>query len=284
MRRLVAPLVALALAGCWVPAERGRVMEQRIARLEDENQLVTRQLEEQRELLRDRVTRADAKIAEVQAKLDELNKTAHRTGADVVARQDQLQQEILALRGQLEEAQHRSATLEGQLAASRQDTEGRFAALKGAGALEQFEARSKIAALAKPNEPVGLLALAREQDQAGERAVARELYDELTRRWPKDPTAADAHYRLGELAAADGRHREAVLSFGKVAQEFPRNERAPDAMLKTGDSLVALGLKPEAIGVYRELQTKYPKTPASRTAEAKIAELESRKAAPQKKK
>jgi tol-pal system protein YbgF len=282
MRRLLAPLVALALAGCWVPAERGRVMEQRIDRLEDENLLVTRQLEEQRELLRDRVAKADAKIAEVQTKLDELNTSAHRTGADVVARQDQLQQEVRGLRGQLEEAQHRTAAIEQQLAASRQDTEGRFAALKGAGALEQYEARNKIAALTKPNEPQGFLALAREQEQAGEKAVARELYDELAKKWPKDPAAADAHYRLGELAAADGRHREAVLSFGKVAQDFPRSERAPDAMLKTGDSLVELGLKQEASGVYRELLTKYPKTSASRTAEAKVAELEPKKATSKK--
>jgi TolA-binding protein len=282
MRRLVAPLAALALAGC-VPAERGRLMEQRIARLEDENELVTRQLEEQRELTRDRVAKADAKIAEVQGKLDELNRTAHRTGADVVARQDQLSQELTVLRGQLEEAQHRTAQLEQQLGLVRQDTEGRFAALKGAGALEQFEARTKLAALQRPSDATGYLALAREQEGIGEKGVARELYDELVKKWPKDPAAAEAHYRLGELAAADGRHREAVLSYGKVAQDFPRAERAPEAMLKTADSLAALEMRPEAVGVYRELVAKYPKTPAARTAEARIAQLEGKKATGKKK-
>jgi TolA-binding protein len=214
----------------------------------------------------------------VQRKLDELNATAHRTGADVVARQDQLQQELASLRGMLEEESHRLAALDAQLKESRLDTEGRFAAIRGAGALDQFEARKKLEALKRPPDPQGFLAVAREQDAAGEKAVARELYEELAKKWPKDPAAAEAHYRLGELAAADGKHREAVLSFGKVAQEFPRSERAPEAMLRTGEALVALDMRDEAVGVLRELQAKYPAAPASRTAKARVDELTKKKA------
>jgi TolA-binding protein len=277
MRLFVASLIALVLAGCWVPAERGRQMERRIERLEEENELTARQIEEQRGLLRDRIAKVDEKIAEVQKKLDELNATAHRTGADVVARQDQLQQELAQMRGGLEVEQHKLAALEQLLQQSKQDAEGRFAALKGAGALDQYETRKKLDALKRPGDPQAFLALARQQDGAGEKAVARELYDELARRWPKDAAAADAQFRLGELAAADGRHREAILAFGKVAQEFPRTERAPDAMLRTGESLAALGMRPEAVGVLRELQSKYPKSPAARTAAARIDELDAPK-------
>ncbi|HEX8909825.1 MAG TPA: tol-pal system protein, partial [Anaeromyxobacteraceae bacterium] len=79
-----ASLLALLLASaCWVPVERGRQMEARIQRLEGESELSARQLEEQRAVLRERVATADAKIAEVQKKIDELNATAHRTGADL---------------------------------------------------------------------------------------------------------------------------------------------------------------------------------------------------------
>lgn len=273
MRRLLLAGALVALAGCWVPAERGRAMEQRIARLEEENQLTTRQLEEQRELLRDRVAKADAKIGEVQRKLDELNSTARRTGADVGVRQEELARDLTQLRGQLEESQHRVQLLEQQVAQQKQDSDAKLAAMRGPAALEQFEARKKIEQLKKPSDPQGFLALAREQDRAGEKAVARELYDELSRRWPKDPAAADAQYRLGELWAADGKHREAILAFGKVAQDFPRADRAPDAMLRTGDSLVALGMKDEAIGVLRELGQKYPSSEAARAARARLDQL-----------
>jgi TolA-binding protein len=272
MRGALAAVLALAIGGCWVPAERGRQMERRIERLEAENELVTRQLEDQRELLRDRVAKADAKIAEVQKKLDELNATAHRSGADVVARQDQLQQEVARLRGLLEESQHRVALVEQQLAQARQESEGRFAALKGAGALEQYETRKKLEAVKRPQDPRGYLALAREQEGAGEKGVAAALYDELAKKWPKDPSTAEAHFRLGDLHAGDGRHREAVLAYGKVAQEFPQSERAPEAMLKTGDALVELGLKDEAIGVWKELQAKHPRAPAAKLAKDRIAD------------
>jgi tol-pal system protein YbgF len=273
MRRLLCAAAAVALTGCWVPAERGRQMERRIDRLEEEGQITTRQLEEQRELLRERVAKADAKIAEVQKKLDELNATAHRSGADVVARQDQLQQDLAQVRGQLEESQHRLQLMEQQLGQSKQESDAKFAALRGAGALEQFEARRKIEQLKKPSDPQPFLALAREQDRAGEKAVARELYDELSKRWPKDPAAADAQYRLGELAAQDGKHREAILAFGKVAQEYPRSERAPDAMLQTAESLVALNMRDEAVGVLRELGQKYPGTSAAKAARTRLDQL-----------
>jgi TolA-binding protein len=262
----------LALAGCWVPVERGRQMESRIADLEVRNEALLRQLEEQRDVLRDRVAKADAKIAEVQKKLDELNTTAHRTGADVVARQDQLQGELAQLRGLVEEAQQRVRDLDQALAASRQETDGRFAALRGAGALDQYEARRKIEALKKPSEPKAFFDLARQQEAAGERAVAKELYEEQVRRWPADPASAEALYRLGEFAATDGRHREAVLAFGKVAQDHARSDRAPDAMLRSGDALLALGMKDDAVGVWRELLARHPKTGAAKLAGARIAE------------
>jgi TolA-binding protein len=302
MRRLFCAAAAVALSGCWVPAERGRQMERRIDRLEQEDELNKQQLEQQRELVRDRVAKVDTKIAEVQKKLDELNTAAHRSGADVVAQQDQLQADVASLRGQLEESQHRLQQLEQQLALGRKQDEERFAALRGAGALDQLETRRKLEALKKPSEPQPFLALAREQDKAGEKAVARDLYDEYVRRWPRDPGAADALFRTGELAAEQGRHRDAVLAFGKVAQDYPRAERAPDAMLQTADSLVALskreekkdqqkGLVDAAVGVLRELREKYPKSAAATAAKKRLDELEpprkpqaGSKSAPKKKK
>jgi TolA-binding protein len=286
MRLACASLLALAgLAGCWVPVERGRQMERRIERLEEENELVTRELEQQRSVFRDRVAQADAKIAEVQRKLDELNATAHRTGADVVARQDQLQQELAQLRGALEESQHRVGALEQQLAAARQESEGRFAAIGGGRALEQYETRRKLEGLKRPADPRGYLALAQEQEQAGEKGVAAALYEELAKKWPKDAAAGEASYRLGDLHAAEGRAREAVLAYGRVAQDFPQSDRAPEAMLKTGDALVALNLRDEAIAVWKELQAKHPKSGAAKLARQRVADLTPKgKPAPPKKK
>ena len=138
--RIALPLLLLASA-CWVPVEKGRQMDDRIQRLEAESAATTRQLEEQRTVIRDRIARVDQKIVEVQKKLDELNTTAHRSGADVVANQDRLQESLTRIKGQLEEEQHALQQVDQRVTQLQSDTDARFAALKGAGALEDYEGK-----------------------------------------------------------------------------------------------------------------------------------------------
>jgi tol-pal system protein YbgF len=248
-------------------------MEARIQRLEDESVAVARQIEEQRAVVRDRVAKVDQKIAEVQKKIDELNATAHRSGADLSVSQDRLQESMTRLRGQLEEEQHKLGELERALSALKADTEGRFAALKGAGALEEFESKKKVEALKRPADKAGFFALAQKEEGAGEKGVARELYEEFAKKWPTDPRAADAWFRIGEIAFGDKRYREAVLSYGKVAQDFPRSDKAPDALFRTAESMVLLGLKDDARAIYQDVLSRYPATSAARKAKARLAEL-----------
>ena len=279
-----ASLLALLLASaCWVPVERGRQMEARIQRLEGESELSARQLEEQRAVLRDRIAAADAKIAEVQKKLDELNATAHRTGADLAVNQDRLVEEVRRLSGTLEELSHRLDLVDQALAQQKSDTDARFAALKGAGALDEFEARRKVEQLKLPTDKGEFFALAQAQEGKGERAVARVLYEDFVKRWPSDPRAADANFRLGELWYGDRRYREAILAYGKVAQDFPRSDKAPDALFRTGESMLALDLRDDARGLFEEVVNRYPRSTAAQRAKARLQDLSaSKKKAPAK--
>ena len=137
MRRSLARLAALAgvatLGGCWVPIEKGRQMEARIQRLEVQNAEQQQKLEE---LVRERVARMDQKLQEVQKKIDELNQAARRSGADLGVQLGRLSDDFSRVKGDLEAAQHRLGELEKNLSALDQKTDGRFAALKGAGALD----------------------------------------------------------------------------------------------------------------------------------------------------
>lgn len=272
MRRIAAPLL-LALSACWVPVEKGRQMDDRIGRLEGEQALMQKQQEEQRSVVRDRIARVDQK-------LEELNTSSHRTGADVVANQDRLQETVTRLRGLLEEEQHRSQQLEQMIAQLRSDTDARFAALRGAGALDEFEARKKAEGLARPSDKAAFFALAQQQEQAGEKGVAKQLYEEFTKKWPTDPRAADAWFRIGEMSFGDKRYREAVLAYGKVAQDFPRSDKAPDALYRTGEAMIALDLKEDAKAILGDVVARYPKTSAAKKATARLAEM---KKAPAKK-
>jgi len=274
-------LLLLASSACWVPIERGKEMEARITRLEEENAVSERQLGEQRTVLRERIATVDQKIAEVQKKLDELNATAHRTGADLAVNQDRLQDTVTRQKGQVEEAQHKLDQLDQALATLKSDVDGRFAALKGAGALEEWDARKKAGELKRPTEKGAFFALAQKQEQAGEPAVARQLYEEWVRKWPTDPRAADAWFRVGEIRLGEKRYREAILAYGKVAQDFPRSDKAPDATYRTAEAMLALDLKDDAKAILHDLVTRHPKTEAARKAKARLAELSP--AAPKKK-
>lgn len=277
-------LLLLPVSACWVSVERGRQMEERIGRAEEENRLAVKQLDEQRSVLRDRVTEADRKIAEVQRKLDELNSAARRTGADLAVEVDRIRDEVARLRGATEEEQHRIQELAAALDKLRSDVDGRFAALKGAGALEEYESRRKVDALQLPADKAAFLSLAQDKEKAGERGVARELYQEYAKRWPADPRSADAWFRVGELQYGAQRYREAILAYGKVAEGFPRSDKVPDAKLRAGEAMVALGLPDDARAIFEEVVKQYPKTTAAKKAKRRLADLSPRKkAAPAKK-
>ena len=257
--RLAAVLVAAPLAGCFVPLERGRVMEARIQKLEVDNEEQGRRIEDQQRLVKERVAAVDRKLAEAQQKIDELNQAARRSGADLGVSLSRLQDEFAKAKGELEVEQHKLGELEKGLAALRSDTEGKFASMKGSGALDAYEARQRAAALPRADDRAAFLALAQKAEAQRESGVARELYDEFVRKWPSDPKAAEAGFRAGELDAAQKRWREALLAYGRVAEDFPRSDRAPEAMLGAAGAMVELGMKDDARSILEQVIEKYPK-------------------------
>lgn len=286
---LAACLAAAGLAGCWVPIERGRQMEARIQKLEVQSVDQQRTMDEQREVVRERVAKVDQKIHEVQTKIDELNQAARRSGADLGVQLARLQDEFTRVKGELEVAQHKLVSLEKDLGALDSQTEGRFAALRGSGALDEYEAKRRLATLPKGEDKAALLALAQKEEKEGDKGVARELYEEYARRWPSDPRAAEARFHAAEISFAGKRWREALLAYGKVAEDFPRSELAADAMLGAADSMIRLDMKDDARAVLKQLVEKYPKHKAAAKAKERIAELsppppaEKKKPAPKKK-
>jgi tol-pal system protein YbgF len=249
-------------------------MEARIQRLEVQNADQQRTLEEQRQAVRERVERVDQKIREVQAKIDELNQAARRSGADLGVTLARLQDEFSRVKGDLEVAQHRLGEIDKAVGGLRNETDARFTALKGQGAMDSYEARQRIAALSKPDDKAAVFSLAEKEEERGEKGVAREIFEEYVRKWPSDPRSADAGFRAGELLFVQKRYREALLSYGKVAEDFPRSERAPLAMLGAAESMLRLDMKDDAVAVLAQITEKYPKTDAAKTAKARLEELQ----------
>jgi len=281
MRRLAAPALLLALSGCWVPLEKGRLLEARVQRLEVETKEQQQELDVQ---VRERISLVDKKLREVQVKLDELNTASRTKGADLGVAVTRLGDELTRLKGELEAQQHNLALLQGQVAESGKETEARLASLKGTGALDEAMARQKIAELPKPDDRAAVFALAQQVESGGDKGVARELYLHYVKRWPRDDKAPEAAFRAGHLLALQARWREAVVVFGKVAEDYPKSERAPEALLQVAEGLVQLERKDDARAVLEQLVAEHPKSDAARKGKARLAELAPKKAPPPKKK
>lgn len=276
-----AALAAAAALPACVPLEKGRLLEARVQRLEVQSVEQQRTIEE---TLRERVAKADQKIQEVQIKIDELNQASRKSGANLGVELGKLQDEFARVKGDLEAAQHRLGEVEKGLRSLEASTDGRFAALKGAGALDEHEARQKLAALPRPDDKAAVLALAQKEEKEGDRGVARQIYEDYARRWPADPRTAEARFRSGEIAYAQKRWRDALLSYGRVAEDFPRAEVAPDAMLGAAESMLKLEMRDDAKAVLEQLVEKYPKAKAASQAKARLADLAPPPPPPDKKK
>jgi TolA-binding protein len=281
--RILGPALLVAASACWVPLERGELMDQRLDKLEAANADLRNRIEEQERLVKDRVTAVDKKIAEAQQKIDELNQAARRSGADLGVAVTRIQDDLAKSKGELEVEQHKLTELEQRLADLQQSTDTKFAALRGRGALDEAEAKQLIDGLPKKDDRAAVLALAQAQEQKGNAGVARAIYDDYVRRFPGDASAAEASIRSGTLAASQGRWKESFVAYGWVYKNAPRSERMPDAMLGMGQAMLELEeLKPEAPGMLQNLVERYPKSPAAAKAKQLLAKLEPPKKKPKK--
>jgi tol-pal system protein YbgF len=80
---------------------------------------------------------------------------------------------------------------------------------------------------------------------------------------PKDRSAPDAVYYLGESYWRLGKTREAAQQYLKISTDYAKSPHAPDALLKLGLSLDKLGSRDQACASFQQVARKYPNAPAS---------------------
>ena len=282
LSKLLSLALCLSLAGCFYPATRGRVLEDRLDRLSSEQERMSRELAEARSQLATTLPRIDEKVAEVTRALDSLEKGSRRSSADVGVQLQKTVEDLAQLRGQVEEYLFKIGQLETSLASSKEETDRRLLELQGADAVKAAEAKRKAEELERPADKKEFLALA-DSRLKEEPVLARQLYREFLKKWPKDALAGQAHFGLGESYVAEDKCREALPEYGRVMQSFPKSPAAPDAYLRASECFKALKMADESRLALEELVAAHPKSAAARTAKTRLAELNKSKKAPGKK-
>jgi tol-pal system protein YbgF len=283
---LLAIGLALLAGGCWYPKERGESLEQRVERVEGGapsggggDQAAAER----------RAQQVDARIAELQKKVDALaSARAAPAGAapdEAATREERekLAAELGRQRAQLDASARRLDGIEKTLAQLQARPPERAPERRAAARTPEPRPRTDpapapaAAPQARAPEPSqdkeGFLAFARQQEARGQAGVARDLYEQYVATFPADPSAAEAHFRLGELAYRERRYQDAIGSYGHIARSFPQSARAPDALLGTAESMLRLDLKDEATTVLSEIPSRYPSSAAATRARQRLAEL-----------
>jgi tol-pal system protein YbgF len=269
MKRLL--LVALVSTACVTTAQEGEQMRQDIAVLRaDLKKEVETSSADRQKLASDYQQRAKA----LQDALDQLSRAARKSGADLAVDVEKAQNDVAALRGQLEVIQHRLDALE-------KTSQEQQKALEAA---NQFIAQRQKE-LERPTDRGALYNLARQRLDQGQTAKARELFQDFLNRFPKDELAANAQYWLGETYYAEKKWNDAIVEFQKVLKEHPGSDKVPDALLKIGMSFQAQGDCKNALLFFDEVGQAHKSTPAAKTAHDRAAECrKTRSTTPAKKK
>jgi tol-pal system protein YbgF len=281
------------LPACWVPLEQGQAMEADLVKLKAEIAEQRRELEQsevrasrERDRLKAEqdsvVRRLDGKVKEVGDALEALNRAARKTGADLGVEVEQAQREISRLRGLVEEAQARSATLEQAVTQLRSETDSRLSSTDEKLRAWEESRRAAEASPAKgeppkPAEKAVTKESAYEHAKAtldgGDTGKARALFADFLGRYKDDALAANAQYWIGESHYGEKSYNEAILEFRKVWERWPKSDKAPDAVLKIAYSFLGLGSADNAKLFLDEVVRSYPKSGAAKLAKEKLEEF-----------
>ncbi|MFL6550827.1 MAG: tol-pal system protein YbgF [Povalibacter sp.] len=217
------------------------------------------------------------KLSELDGRLLRIERVlANQSLLDLSQRIEASQNEVRALRGQLEELQHTATKSQDQQREMYGDLDRRVASLEGGGA---------AAASAGPANPSGL-PVPQGDDRANYQAAfdllkdgkypeAASAFKQFLTTFPTSQLADNAQYWLGEAHYVSKQYPDALRDFRTVLEKYPDSRKIPDALLKIGYCNYELKNFPEARAALDQVVKQYADTTAARLASQRIAKMDS---------
>ena len=260
--------------GCLYPAERGRMLEERIDRLESDKKDLEQELKKQK-------AKNDEQAGQLAASLEKVEKTTNKTSAEVGVQVEQMQTEITQLRGQLEQFGHQAGELQSAFDTFKAAVPAPQATPEPGPDAKKPDAK-KPEVVERPTDRKAFAELV-EKTCETDPAAGRKIADEWLRKFPKPESAAEAkawapqaarvHYALGSVFMTQKEPRAALSEFGEIVKNHGKSDQAPDALLKSADCFAALKMNAESKLALEEIVNSYPKSEAAKAAKAKLADL-----------
>ncbi|MBO9495786.1 tol-pal system protein YbgF [Thalassotalea sp. G20_0] len=197
---------------------------------------------------------------------------------------DQLRQEMMEMRGQLEEQAFRIEQLQQEGRDRYLDLDDRISRLKD----QSGKVPVPPAPVANLKPPIVSAPVAEAADKNNQSALkaeeaayqsafalirskqfdkAKNALQEQLKTYPEGRYADNAHYWLGEVDMAQGHYDAAKVSFQIILNEFPKSPKVPDASYKLGRVHDLLGNQKEAKRLLELVVQQYPDSSAARLSD-----------------
>ncbi|KLJ00181.1 tol-pal system protein YbgF [Luteimonas sp. FCS-9] len=241
----------------------------------------------QRASLSDRVAALEARAGDTSANMDLLNQV------------NQLRQELVALRSQVEELQQQNEQLKNSSRSQYLDIDGRLNRLEGtgggAGGMELPElgpgavgtapapaqggtgtppSAAPSAPAQAPADERGAYEQAFAALRNGDYAESATLFQAFLSQYPQGSYAPNALYWLGESYYVTQNYALAEEQFRALLQRYPTSDKAPGALLKVGLSQYGLKNLEAAEATLAEVGKQYPGSDAARTAADRLRAIQ----------
>jgi len=194
--------------------------------------------------------------------------------ADAMAEVESLREELRALEGRVEVAEHQAAQALEEARAAR--TGSPVARAPGAGDVPAGgtpggapPGEGGEEAFQGSPEEVKAYRDARAAWRVGDLEACIDRFREFLQTYPASDHADDAAYWMADCHYREGDYKAAVLRFADVVQRYPQGDKAADALYRQGEALLRLGPKygSAATTAFERLIDEYPDSP--RVAEAR---------------
>lgn len=121
--------------------------------------------------------------------------------------------------------------------------------------------------------PVEAYNLAYNDYLRGNYALAIGGFEQFLEQFPSSILVPHALYWLGESNYGNKQYAKAVQVFDQLIQRFPKHEKVPAALLKNGLSYLEIGDKLQASQTLKRLVANYPTSDEANVAKGRLAEI-----------
>jgi len=124
------------------------------------------------------------------------------------------------------------------------------------------------------NEEQALYAAAKKMFDEGDKANARNQFEEFIKKYPKSDNADNARFWIAESYYSEKWFEKAILEYQKVLENYPKSNKTAASRLKQGYAFAELGEKANARLILNELLKKHPDSNEAKFAKEKLKSLQ----------